>query len=415
MNVAVIGAGVAGITTADALRRAGHEVTVYEQQQEAALGSTFANAGQLSYSFCDAMPSPSMLWRLIGALSGRDSGVKARLSASPSFFKWGLGFIRECTQARYQQNSLALLQLAQRSAREMQRYHDAFGHEYSTRQAGKLVLLESLNPTERVEVEQALDLKRQHGCRVELLDREAVLAREPALQAWQGSFAAAIYSSNDEVGDARRFTQALARRLQQDGVQICYDAPVGQIDQHQSGLKLLSQGKWHVHQAVVLCTGSVPAALKRLVPASARVYPVLGYSIDFVANPHSMNVSVTDQQRRIVFSRMGESVRVAGYADVNLSHPMQQQRVATLLQQAQSVAPQAADYEAVLQRWVGRRPMSTSSVPYTQATKTPGLFVNLGHGMLGWTLAAGSAAHLVKLMQQTTQRTFHSSKALTAK
>ncbi|MEM1231300.1 MAG: FAD-dependent oxidoreductase [Pseudomonadota bacterium] len=397
MHIAVIGAGVAGATTADALQRAGHRVTVFERAASAGQGASQANGAQLSYSYCDAMASPALLLRLPSALLGRDRAMRARLRLNGDFLRWGLAFA--ASSRHFQRHTDALHALARASAEIMAGYHERFGSAYRYRRAGKLVLLPALPGRD----EQArLARKQRSGIFIDVLDVPGTIDREPALAQWQGAFAAALYAPGDEVGDAQAFASTLLTQLEAQGVELRWQQAVERVTATAGDqLEIAGPGFAERFDRAVLCTAQVPRSLGPRLRKPFPVYPVTGYSLTLPATDQSTRVSVTDLSAKLVFSRLGEDVRIAGYADINLPPNRQRRRCDALLQHARRLGPSLARWEDEPQRWIGHRPMTPSSLPHIGATATPGLFINLGHGMLGWTLAAGSAARVCALVNDS--------------
>lgn len=391
MRVAVVGAGVVGAITADVLVERGFDVTIVEAREQAATGATGANGGQLSYSFTDAMASPSLFWKLPRTLLGKDEGLRVRFQANLRFLSWGAKLLTNCSRDRYLSNSDQLFKIAMQSVERMSTYHQSFGCDYAAQRSGKLVLLS--NELGRAE-QLRLTAKQAQGCDVQLISGAQALAIEPALEAWSWQPKHAIYSPGDEVGDAQKFTQQLLLSLENQGVQVHYNRPV-------NGLQANSDGSFDVvadepvgrFDAVVLCTGLAPRGLLDPLGIRLPIYPVTGYSVTLPSQRQSARVSLTALEHKVVFSRLADQVRIAGFADMNLTLAQQSKRQQQLLLLANKLAPEAADYSiSDPSYWTGSRPMTPSSVPFTGPTKVPGLFLNLGHGMLGWTLAAGSAS-----------------------
>jgi D-amino-acid dehydrogenase len=400
VHVAVIGAGVVGATTADALLRAGHRVTLFEQAPEAASGASAANGGQLSYSYCDAMANPALLARLPGALLGRDAGMQCRLAVAPDFWRWAMAFA--ASSRHCQRHSDALHRLAAESATLMQRYHEDLGPRYCYREAGKLVLLGAA-PDRADQARYAA--KRRTGIDLRVLSPAEALAVEPALANWQGQFAAALYAPGDEVGDAQRFARALVNQLQNQGMALKMGSAVRQIEREATGsLRVSGSDFSETVDRAVLCTGSVPSHLDRSLARRYPVYPVTGYSLTLPVGAASTSVSITDLSSKVVLCRLHDQLRVAGYADLNLTPEQHRQRIRALQNHARRLAPDMAAWDCEPSSWTGHRPMTPASMPHIEETPVPGLFVNLGHGMLGWTLAAGSAARVAQLVSRSRPR-----------
>lgn len=390
MHVAVVGAGVIGVTTAYYLSQLDCSVTVIDRERAVAQGASYANAGQLSYSFTDALARPAFLARIPGVLAGRDDAYRTRLT--PELVRWGLRFLAQCTAKRATANTVATLQQALRSAALMHELQATLPFDFAYRRAGKLVLLAT-----RQELAAATDgarLKKQYGCDTEIVDTKAAIGIEPALGEAAGEFLAAVYSEEDEVADSKAFCDGMQATLEATGkVRFRFGHDVQRLSQH--GGKLVGvdlDGETLQADAVVVCSGVGSDALLRRVNIRPSIYPVRGYSVTLPPGPAAPEVSVTVLGRKFVFSRINGNVRIAGFADfTGFRTDGDDQRIAALLDIAREFAPLAADYDAQEQaHWGGFRPMTPSGQPRVGPTRIPGLFVNTGHGTLGWTLACSS-------------------------
>lgn len=383
-----------GVVTAYYLARRGHAVTVFDRADQVAAGTSFANAGQLSYSFTDALGRPSFIARLPSLLLGRDPGIRVRTKLDRDFLRWGLAFLSQCTPARARENTLAVLGLATHSSVLMNDLRSEVPLEFSYRPAGKLVLLSG--SAELAAAREAAELKRRHGCNTRILTRSEAIGLEPALSRMQDDFIAAVHSEGDAVADARRFTTELAGWLSRNtGVAIRLGEPVHAIlttGDAVSGTRS-STGE-HPADAVVVCLGCGSGALLRPLNIRAPICPVRGYSVTLPAAPAAPSVSITHLRHRIVFSRIGPDLRIAGFADFVAGDVRQDEtRIDALLALGRRVAPHAADYDAGERHaWGGFRPMTPDSRPLVGRTRIPGLYLNTGHGMLGWTLACATGS-----------------------
>jgi len=390
MHVVVVGAGVVGVTTAHYLSELDCSVTVIDGERAVALGASYANAGQLSYSFTDALARPAFLARIPGVLAGRDEAYRTRLT--PELLRWGIRFLAQCTNRRATKNTVAMLQQALRSATLMHELHATLPFEFSYRQAGKLVLLAS-----REEIAAAVagvELKKQYGCDTEIVDAKAAMEIEPALGDAGDRFLAAVYSREDEVADSKAFCDGMQTMLEATGkVRFRFGQDVQRLRQRDGRLVGVDFiGETLDADAVVVCSGVGSDALLRRVNIRPSIYPVRGYSVTLPPGPAAPEVSVTVLGRKFVFSRIDGHVRIAGFADFTGFHTDSDgERIAALLDTAREFAPLAADYAAQEQaQWGGFRPMTPSGRPFVGPTRIPGLFVNAGHGTLGWTLACSS-------------------------
>lgn len=392
MHVAVLGAGVAGVTSAYFLATQGCDVTLIERASAPAAGTSFANGAQLSYSFTDALARPSFLPTIPGLLFGRDDAIRVSLRARPSLWGWGLRFLAQCTTRRARDNTLFVLQLALRSADHLEHIREQTGIEFSHQRGGKLVLLPEDANLDAARAQAAL--KARHGCETTLLTLQQAASLEPALAHFEGRYAGAIHSARDEVGDPRAFAAALTAWLcEHRDLRTRFRVTASGLRTDGGRLRSVLTDDGPVNaDAVVVCLGSGSPALLRGTAVAAPVYPVRGYSVTLPRAEGSPNISITDVARRVLYCPLGERMRISGFADF-LGHDggRDDERIATLKRIAARIAPSAADYDvADSEPWAGNRPMTPDGRPRTGRTAIPGLFVNFGHGMLGWTLAAAT-------------------------
>lgn len=392
MHVVVLGAGVIGVTSAYYLAMQGCDVTLVDSAAEPAAGTSHANGGQLAYSFVDALAQPSLLPVLPGILLGRDPAMRVKPFARPSFIGWGMQFLAQCTTARARDNTLAVVKLAQQSARALAELRTSTGIDFGYAKVGKVMLLPPGSNLEAAR--RSIEFKKAEGCDSSLLSLDEVNARFPELRRFPLRYEAALYAPDDEVGDARVFSVKLAAWLQQQkGVKCRFGETVERI--------VLTGGRatgvtTNADQldadAVLVCLGVASPALLRPLGVSAPIYPLRGYSVTLPAGSGAPKVSVTDMQRRIVFSTLNGRVRIAGLADfVGADHSQDAARIQHLLKTARQIAPEFADYTAAdAVPWAGDRPMTPDGIPLVGASNIAGLYLNCGHGMLGWTLAAAT-------------------------
>lgn len=402
MHVCVVGAGVVGVTTAFYLSQQGHTVTVVDREIEVAAGASFGNGGQLSYSFTDALAKPEFIAKIPAILAGRDRGSKVRFA--PAMLPWGFRFLAQCTAKRARENTLAVLRTAMRSAQLMQKMQDILPFDYSHRAAGKLVLLS--DDRELQSARAATQLKNQHGCDAQVLHRDEALSLEPALAEFRSPFVGAVYSAGDEVADARLFTLGLKQWLTKNAaVTFKLGQPVTHLWESGGRVEAILLGSEQISaDAIIVCGGAWSSKLLRPLGVDPQIYPVRGYSVTLPPGPSSPAISLTALKQRIVFSRINGDMRIAGFADFQgLNTDNDLNRTGALLDVAQNTGPLAANFSAAEQhRWGGFRPMTPDGQPRVGKTKLNGLFLNTGHGMLGWTLACASGYDVAAAVSQST-------------
>lgn len=416
MRVAVVGAGTVGLTTAYFLNEQGAHVSVFESANSVAAGASFANGGQLSYSFADGMATPSMLWKLPRILLGQDAAIRARIDFSGHFMRWGVGFLWSCLPRNSDRSAAALLALALQSDERLSSLHQCLGSQYSYRRNGKLVLLNG-RPSKSL-LEQ-IQQKRSAGCAIELVSADQAEALEPAIRTLPTRPSAAVYGASDAVGDARSYARCLSSLLTKQGGCIRLGARVGSITTENNRLSglTLEDGSREVFDAVVICTGGATNLLHDL-KLTASIYPVTGYSLTLPLGDTVLDKSLTLLDDKIVLARLGDHIRIAGMADINWPEARQPERIRRLVQIAKTKAPDLARYPSEQQLeaaivgdnslecavWTGHRPMTPSGLPLTGQTSIDGLFLNMGHGMLGWTLAGETSAAVASSVKSSLER-----------
>lgn len=389
-DVAVVGAGVVGLATAWALARRGLRVLLLDRADGPALGASFANGAQLSYAYTDAMAGPALWMQLPGMLAGSDAAFRVRASLDPHFWGWGLAFLRNATTARLQRNTLATLALALESKAAMDALLLRHPLDFQHRVAGKLHVYYDAAALPKARA--MIETKRPFGVRQQLLSPAEAIAVEPALAGAQG-MAGAVHSPDEEAGDPWRFCTGLLDILQrQYGMQARFGFDLQRVQRDGGHWRLYAAGGDSVRVAkIAVCTGiDSHALLLRTLGLASPLMAIKGYSFTASCGANAPAASITDTARKLVFCRLGERIRVAGLADLNHWDPTPDPaRMAQLVALARASLPEAADYERIEHRWAGLRPATPASSPVIRLAGN-GLVLNIGHGMLGWTLAMGS-------------------------
>lgn len=396
-EVIVIGAGVAGVATAYALARSGASVCIIDQAKQPGRGASFANGAQLSYAYADALASPALLTKLPALALGLDPLFRLKLSSDPGLYVWLAEFLRNMTASRFERNTCQVLTLALESSQAMhallERYPIAFHHAVP----GKMHLYYSENDLQKAATTVAL--KQRHGARQEILTARAAIAIEPALAQVRG-LAGVVHSPQDAVGDPRQFCEALLALCgAQFGVVARLDTSVTGMVREADGWRVSTgRGEGFSAQRLVLCAGEGSRILARKLGFDLPIQPVKGYSFTAPPGPEAPRLSLTDTKRKLVFCRLGNQIRVAGLAELGNSFgAVDPARAGLLRDLAREALPGGANYTAIESEWAGLRPMTPDSQPIIHWVD-PHLALNTGHGMLGWTLAMGSAARLARAM-----------------
>ncbi len=400
-RVAVIGAGVVGVASAYLLCRAGYAVTLVDRNHGPALGTSRANGAQLSYAYGDALGSPSLLRHLPEILMGRDPAYRVRLQADPEFLIWGLRLLAECLPARSLANTRHLLGLASATRRLLEDVLAEFDLSFDYHVSGKMILYSTAKAFESgANVHR---LKQSMGIRQEVLDRDEATAIEPALALYPDPIGRVVYSPDDAAGRPDRFCAGLVDGLvRRYGLQTVFGEEVrgirslkGQV----TGLSFATREPLDC-DLVVMTTGGGLDLLPRGDRPFASIWPVQGYSMTARASASAMRVSITDLKRKLVFARLGDDVRIAGLADIGVKRlRFSEGRFDTFRSASIEAFGGTFDHGADdVSPWSGARPCTPSSRPIIRPGHLKGLYLNLGHGTLGWTLCLGSAQYLLDLV-----------------
>lgn len=402
-QVIVLGAGIVGVTTAYYLSRAGYQVTVIEQADAAGLQTSFANGGQLSYSYTEPLAQPYILSKLPALLFSYYAPLAIKPTLSPRFLQWLYHFLRNCTHARAEANMFNVLNLglyAREQIHQLIARETDLEFDYLT--AGKMYLY--LDAKDFEQGAQRAASKNGANCQQHVLTPEQCLEREPALADIAPQLVGGVYSPLDESGDAHRFTQNLARICAtRYGVKFLYNTAIQSITAHHQHIHAVqtAQGEMKADIFVVTLGIASPRVLQAL-DLTVPIYPMKGYSLTMPATEHSNYISLTDVKHRLVFSRLGNRLRIAGIAELGYDDDTILPRKAELVARlAKMVLPNGGNYQDI-QYWTGVRPQTPDSVPIIGETRYNNLFLNTGHGMLGWTLSCGSAAILADLISGNT-------------
>jgi D-amino-acid dehydrogenase len=401
VKVLVLGAGVVGVTSAWYLAEAGHEVTVAERQRGAAMETSFANGGQISASHAEPWAKPSMVPKILRWLGREDAPLLFRPRADWAQWRWGLGFLLQCLPGRFERNCRALAGLAAYSRECLRALRHSTGIQYDHLTRG--ILHFATDGRDFDVLARSAQAVRAFGIDRQVKSAPECLALEPALKESQDPVAGGVYTPGDESGDACRFTQRLAQLAIARGVRFRFGASLRAI--HASGGEV--QGVKLEEQtlkadAYVVALGSYSPLLLRPLGIHIPVYPLKGYSVTLQLGPEhaaaAPSVSLTDEAHKIVISRLGTRLRAAGIAELTgYDTTVNPVRCAAIVRRLRELFPGLGGIDAY-ESWSGLRPATPSNVPIIGRTRLRNLFVNTGHGTLGWTLACGSARALAELV-----------------
>jgi D-amino-acid dehydrogenase len=404
MRVAVLGAGVVGVTAAWYLAADGHEVTVVDRQDGPALETSFANGGQISASHAEPWANPAAPWQILRWLGREDAPLLFRPRADRDQWRWALQFLVECLPARTRRNTIQCLSLALYSRECLRALRAATGIEYDHLERG--ILQFCTDAREFGHAVAAAALMRRYGCEREVRTADQCVALEPALAACRGRLAGGIYTAGDESGDAQRFTAGLARLAAARGVAFRWRTTVTALAVEGDAVRGArctgerGDEEWLGADGYVVALGSYSPLLLRPVGVPAPVYPVKGYSLTIAVGDHrgAPTMSLTDLAHKIVITRLGDRLRVAGTAEISgYGTELNAVRCEALLQRSFDLFPDAGE-RASAQFWTGLRPATPSNVPLVGRTRYANLFLDTGHGTLGWTMACGSGRALADIV-----------------
>jgi D-amino-acid dehydrogenase len=394
MKIVIVGAGIVGLSSAWHLWRDGHAVTVVDRGEDVGLAASHANGGQLSYRYVAPLADPDVLPKIPGWMLRRDAPVRFRPRFDPDQWRWLMSFLKACNGHDKLRSVASLLPLSlysQSLVHELLAEHDLdFDHTYS----GKLVVHRDRRTFDSAR--KLLSASADLASEQQALDTDACIALEPALERLRGKIAGAIHTRGEEAADCLKLCRELAARMQRGNnpVRLVLGAEVQTLESANGRLVALStQTERFTADAFVMAAGADAARLLRPLGIIVPIYPVKGYSISvpITESAHAPAISVTDFQRKIVYARLGERLRVAGMADIgNSSMDINPARIATLVKE--TVAHFGAGVDAsLITPWSGLRPATPTGRPIIGSSGIENLWLNVGHGALGLTLAQGSA------------------------
>jgi D-amino-acid dehydrogenase len=411
-HIAIVGAGITGVTTAYALLDCGHWVTVFERHRYPAMETSFANGGQLSASNAEVWNHPSTLVKAVGWLFKKDAPFLLNLRPSWHKYSWLAEFI--CQIPHYRRNTIATVRLALEARRELLGIAGREGLDFDLERRGILHIYRDRHSF-------------RHACSVNELLMEGGLDRYPVSQeeirtiepTIHGEYYGGFFTPSDASGDINKFTRGLAAACERRGAKFIGDATVNCVTTNEAGVILT----WRTStngtasfvertraDAVVICAGVASRCFAAQLGDRINVYPVKGYSVtlnldDPVSRAAAPWVSLLDDEAKIVTSRFGaDRLRIAGTAEINgFNRDIRDDRIKPLVHWTRQLFPAVSTARAV--PWAGLRPMTPNMLPQVGPGRRPGVFYNTGHGHLGWTLSAATARIIADIIQNDSLRT----------
>ncbi len=408
MKVIVLGAGIIGTASAWFLKREGYDVTVIDRQPGAAQETSFANGCQISVSHAEPWANPSAPMKVLKWLGKEDAPLLYRFRPEWLQWKWAISFLRECTPARTDANIQQIVALCEYSRQTLQAVRAETNIQYDHLTRGILHFY-----TEEKEFELSLPsakLMRDLGCPRESISADEVIKIEPALSSIRDKIVGGDFTATDESGDVYKLTTGLAQKAEEAGVDFQFNTTITRLLTEGTGaaakitgVEVIDGAGRHktLHaDAFVVAMGSFSEQLLRPLGINLLLYPGKGYSATYkVTNPDAApSVSLTDDGYKLVVSRLGDRLRVAGTCELNgYSRELNNTRCEAITRRTRELFPDGCDYDNPTY-WAGLRPLTPSNIPYVGKTKFNNLFLNTGHGTLGWTMGCGSGRAIAEII-----------------
>jgi D-amino-acid dehydrogenase len=404
MRVLVLGAGVIGTAAAWYLHKSGHDVTVLDRQGGAGRETSYANGGQISVSHAEPWANPSAPLKLLKWLGREDAPLLFRLRADARQWRWGLSFLAQCTPGNTRRNIEQIVNLGLYSRASLQELRQETQIRYDHLERGILHFYTSQSEFDAAQV--PAQVMREHGADLDMLTPDEVVAIEPALAAARDTIVGGSMTVTDESGDAGMFTRELARLCAVNGVEFRYNTTIFGLDREGdaiTGVRVRQEDGSYATltaDAYLVCLGSYSHMLVGEHGIDLNIYPAKGYSVTMpVADPsRAYSVSLTDDEYKLVFSRLGDRLRIAGTAELNgYNLELNKVRCDAIVRRVDQLFPGAGDPSGAT-FWTGLRPATPSNVPYIGRTRVKNLFLDTGHGTLGWTHACGSGRAIADII-----------------
>lgn len=399
MRIVVLGAGLLGVTTAYYLAGEGHEVVVVDRRPEPARETSYANAGLVTPGHASSWASPRAPMILLRSLWRNDTSLRYRLRLDPRMWLWSLQFLRNCTLARNRAATLTKMKLCLYSQAETLRVGTAEGIDWDRTARGAIYLYS--DPDQFRAGKANMKFLADQGIVANILDLDELAALEPALAGARGSLAGAVHTPGDESGDARKFTLALAGRARAMGAVFRLDETILRLEASGGRMERVVTDRGHIEgDCFVLALGSYAPLLSRQVGFNLPIFPVKGYSVTLpVASPADAPViGGVHEDHLVAFSRLGDRLRLTATADfAGYDTGFQPGNFAHMLRVARELFPKAAQFDRP-EYWACLRPMTPDGPPIMGESPLRNLWLNVGHGHMGWTMACGSSRILTDRM-----------------
>lgn len=403
MEIVVLGGGVIGVTSAWYLAKAGHKVTLLERQGGVALETSHANAGQISPGYAAPWAAPGIPLKAAKWMLQKHAPFTVRPTADPFQLRWMLRMLANCTPTAYATNKGRMVRLAEYSRDCMKQLRGELALDYEGRQLGTLQLFRSQAQLDASQRDIAV--LEEYGVPYQSLNADGCEEVEPALARVRGKVVGGLRLPGDETGDCFRFTQALADEARKLGVSFVFNCAIDEVEIAKGRAVAVRAGEQRFQADAIVCAlGSYGTGFLRPLGIELPVYPVKGYSLtlpmtDAEGAPRS---TVLDETYKVAITRFDERIRVGGMAELSgFNLALNPRRHDTLAMVVRDLFPQGGNLEQAT-FWTGLRPMTPDGTPLVGPSPIPGLWLNTGHGTLGWTMAAGSGQLLSDLISGNT-------------
>ena len=402
MKVAVLGGGVIGVASAYYLAKAGHEVTVIDRQPGPALETSFANAGEISPGYASPWAAPGIPAKAVKWLLMRHAPLILKPQFDMATLGWLLAILRNCTEGRYALNKSRMVRLAEYSRDLLIELRRDTGIQYDERSKGTLQLFRTQSQLDGIGKD--IEVLRSYGVPYEVLDAAGCIEAEPGLALAVEPIVGGLRLPNDETGDCFKFTNALADLAKAKGVEFRFNTAIKDLRREGGRIAAVRTSDGEVTaDAFVVAMGSYSPSLVKPLGMRLPVYPVKGYSITapVLKADHAPVSTLLDESYKVAITRLGDRIRVGGMAEISgFSNDLHPRRRQTLEYSLQSLFPDAgAVGEASF--WSGLRPMTPDGTPVVGGTPIENLYLNTGHGTLGWTMACGSGQVIADVVSGT--------------
>ncbi|CAD7337120.1 D-amino acid dehydrogenase [Sphingomonadales bacterium 56] len=391
MKVAILGSGVIGVTSAWYLAKAGHEVVVIDRQSGPALETSFANAGEISPGYASPWAAPGIPMKAMRWLFMQHAPLILRPTFDAAMLRWIVAMLGNCTEKAYAVNKSRMVRLAEFSRDQLIALRQETGISYDERSQGTLQLFREQKQLDGIGKDVAV--LQADGVPFEILDKAGCIAAEPGLANSQSPIVGGLRLPNDETGDCFKFTNALADMAKAAGVTFLHDHKIKRLVQGKGSIDHVETDKGPVDaDAFIIALGSYSPLLVAPLGIKLPVYPVKGYSITvpITAAERAPVSTLLDESFKVAITCLGDRIRVGGMAELSgFSTNLPGKRRDTLEYSVGSLFPAAGDLGKA-SFWSGLRPMTPDSTPVIGSTHIPNLYLNTGHGTLGWTMACGS-------------------------